>query len=448
MMKVNALKSFFICLPSVVCVGALWAGNASADGVLEVGAAYYQHDNLYDTDAFSLETQLRYEQNWQLTDSTTLLFKPRLGFDKGNLYKGKATLHEKNRSRSKFAVEELTLTHYLDNFELSVGKQVFSWGLGDMYNPSDHVNPVDTLDPIDNQKLGQWSASLLYLGVSSNLNFIYIPRRSASRLPEQDNRWFRSLAAVQTEAAAQLGFVPAINLSRQVDHHRSTFGAQIISGQWLPGWDVELSYLHSQDATGIYLPELIPQTSGSQLDLVRVFPRYDEASIGLSTAVGEYTFHGISTYRKTKDNQKDDDYLTFLVGARRTFYIADFEFLDRFELIESVEEVTLAMEFVKEKISRHRDPTSAYVNSGFGRTLTNSLLMNLELKLSEDTLLKFGLIQNFELQDSYISVELSHQLSDDFKISTGLDVLNGSADSLFGQWTNNDRLFLSTRYNF
>jgi len=174
-----------------------------------------------------------------------------------------------------------------------------------------------------------------------------------------------------------------------------------------------------------------------------VFPQYDEVSFGLSTAVGEYTFHGISAYRKTKDNQKDDDHLTFLVGARRTFFVPDFS-----ETIESVEEITLAVEYVKEKIVRHRDPTSAYVNSGFGRTLTNSLLMNLELKFSEDTLLKFGLIQNFELQDSYISVELSHQLSDDFKITTGLDVLNGSADSLFGQWTNNDRLFLSTSYNF
>jgi hypothetical protein len=417
----------------------LWVNNASADGVLEVGAAYYQHDNLYDADAFTLETQLRYEQNWQLTDSTTLLFKPRLGFDKGDLYSDKATLHEKNRSRSKFAVEELTLTHYLNNFELSVGKQVFSWSLGDMYNPSDHINPVDTLDPIDSQKLGQWSASLLYLGASANLNLIYIPRRSASRLPEQDNRWFRSIGAVQTTAAAQLGFVPSINLTRQVDHHRSTVGAQIISAQWLSGWDVELSYLHSQDATGVYLPELV----GSQLDLVRVFPRYDEASVGLSTAAGEYTFHGVTTYRKTKDNQKDDDYLTFLLGGRRTFFVPDFS-----DTIESVEEVTLALEYVKEKISRHRDPTSAYVNSGFGRTLTNSLLINLELKFSEDTLLKFGLIQNFDLQDSYVSTQLSHQLNDEFKVSIGLDVLNGTSDSLFGQWTNNDRLFLSTSYHF
>jgi hypothetical protein len=417
----------------------LWVNNASADGVLEVGAAYYQHDNLYDADAFTLETQLRYEQNWQLTDSTTLLFKPRLGFDKGDLYSDKATLHEKNRSRSKFAVEELTLTHYLNNFELSVGKQVFSWSLGDMYNPSDHINPVDTLDPIDSQKLGQWSASLLYLGASANLNLIYIPRRSASRLPEQDNRWFRSIGAVQTAAAAQLGFVPSINLTRQVDHHRSTVGAQIISAQWLSGWDVELSYLHSQDATGVYLPELV----GSQLDLVRVFPRYDEASVGLSTAAGEYTFHGVTTYRKTKDNQKDDDYLTFLLGGRRTFFVPDFS-----DTIESVEEVTLALEYVKEKISRHRDPTSAYVNSGFGRTLTNSLLINLELKFSEDTLLKFGLIQNFDLQDSYVSTQLSHQLNDEFKVSIGLDVLNGTSDSLFGQWTNNDRLFLSTSYHF
>lgn len=421
--------STLIFLPSLV----------SAQGLLEVGTAYYQHDNIYDADAFALETQLHYEKNWQLADNTTLLFNPRLGFDKGNLYSVNATLHEKNRSRSKFTVEELTLTHYMNNFELSVGKQVFSWGLGDMYNPSDHVNPVDTLDPIDNQKLGQWSASLLYLGASSNLNLIYIPRRSASRLPKQNNRWFRSLQVVQTAAAAQLGFVPSIDLPRQIDHHRSTIGVQITSGQWLSGWDVELSYLHSQDATGVYLPELV----GSQLDLVRVFPRYDEVSVGLSTAVGEYTFHGITTYRKTKDHQKDDDYLTFLVGARRTFYVPDFS-----NAIESVEEVTLAMEYVKEKISRHRDPTSAYVNSGFGRTLTNSLLMNLELKFSEDTLLKFGLIQNFDLQDSYVSTAFSHQLSDDFKVSVGLDVLNGTSDSLFGQWTNNDRLFLSSSYNF
>jgi len=411
----------------------------SAKGVLEARSAYYQHDNIYDANAFTLESQLHFEKNWQLADNTTLLFKPRLGFDKGNLYLGKATLNEKNRSRSKFAVEELTLTYYMNNLQLSVGKQVFSWGLGDMYNPSDHINPVDTLDPIDNQKLGQWSASLLYLGASSNLNLIYIPRRSASRLPEQDNRWFRSLQALQTEASAQLGFIPSIDLLKQIDHHRSTIGAQIISGQWLSGWDVELSYLHSQDATGVYLPELV----GSQLDLVRVFPRYDEVSVGLSTALGEYTFHGITTYRKTKDNQKDDDYLTFLVGARRTFYVPDFS-----NAIESVEEVTLAMEYVKEKTSRHRDPSSAYVNSGFGRTLTNSLLMNLELKFSEDTLLKFGLIQNFDLQDSYVSAEFSHQLSDDFKVSVGLDLLNGTSDSLFGQWTKNDRLFLSSSYNF
>ncbi|MFT4929575.1 MAG: hypothetical protein ACI8WB_005709 [Phenylobacterium sp.] len=99
-------------------------------------------------------------------------------------------------------------------------------------------------------------------------------------------------------------------------------------------------------------------------------------------------------------------------------------------------------------MSRHRDPNSAYVNSGFGRTLTNSILMNLELKFSEDTLFKLGLIQNFDKQDRYVSMEFSHQLSDDFKISTGLDLLSGSSDSLFGQWSDNDRLFLNTSYHF
>jgi len=444
MIKTNAGILLF-CLLCLNWTGALWA-----NGLLEVGTAYFRHDTPYENAPITLVARLHYEQNWQLADNTALLFKPRLGFDKGNLYADKATLHEKNHARSNFALEELTLTHYIDNFELSVGKQVFSWGLGDMYNPTDHLNPVDTLDPLDNRKLGQWSASLLYLGRSSNLNLIFIPRRSASRLPEQNNRWFRSLEAIQTAAAAQLGVIPDINLSRQIDHHRSTTGVQISSGQWLPGWDIELSYLHSQDAVGVYLPEVIAQPRGTQLDLVRVFPQFGETSVGVSTALSEYTFQGIATYRNTKNNQQDDDYLTFLLGARRTFYFSNFKPSTSYisGLLQNIEEVTLAVEYVKEKISHHRDPNSLYVNSGFGRTLPNSLLMNVEVKFSEDTLMKLGLVKNFDLQDRYVSIELGHQLNDDFKITIGLDLLSGEPDSLFGQWSSNDRLFFSTSYHF
>jgi hypothetical protein len=192
---------------------------------------------------------------------------------------------------------------------------------------------------------------------------VFIPRRSASRLPQQDNRWFRNVDAIQTAAAAQLGFTPEVNLSRQLDHHSTTSGIQITSGQWLPGWDVELSYLHSQDAVGVYLPELV----GTQLDLVRVFPAFDEASVGLSTVVGDYALHGVTTYRKTADKQKDDDYFTFLLGGRRSFYLSDY---DLPEVIYNIEEITLALGYVKEEISRHRDSSSNYVSSGFGRTLT------------------------------------------------------------------------------
>ena len=437
----SPINSFPACLSRAIWILAAWASVASADGVIEIETDYYPNENEFDNDSLALETQLRYEKTWQLTDNSTLLFKPRLGFDSGSLYSGTVALHERDRDRSAFAVEELTYTRYFNNFEFSVGKQIFSWGLGDIYNPSDHVNPVDTLDPLDNQKLGQWSASFSYLGDSSNINLIYIPRRSVSRLPRQNNRWFRSVQAIQTAAATQLGFTPEINLERQIDHHSATAGVQVTSAQWLPNWDVELSYLRSQDAIGVYLPEL----SGTQLDLIRVFPGFDEASVGLSTALGQYTFHGVTSYRNTRNNQQDDDYLTFLVGARRTFHTSDFNLP---EAPLSLEEFTLALEYAHEKISRHRDANSTHVNSGFGRTLTNSILMSLELKFSEDTLMEFGLIQNFDKQDRYFSMEFSHQFNDDFKISVGLDLLDGPTDSLFGEWTNNDRLHLSATHHF
>lgn len=420
---------------SALCLLTLVNG-AQANGLIEVNSAYYHQDNKYDDAHAAVDTHLDYEHSWQLTEQSNLWIKPRLGLDTHNLYANSLTLQENSPNRSTLAIQELTFTHYFDNFEVNIGKRVFSWGLGDMYNPSDHVNPVDTLDPINNVKLGQWSASLSYLGSSSNINLILIPRRTSSRLPQQDNRWFRSLEAVQTAAEIQLGFRPTIGLDKQVKHHKATAGIQISSGEWLLGWDVELSYLHSQDATGVYLPEL----NGTQLDLIRVFPRFNEASVGLATAMGEYTFHGVTTYRNTQNNQQDDDYFTYLIGARRAFYTYD--------LVEVLEEVTVALEYVKENISTHRDPNSSYVNSGFGRTLTNSLLMNLTFKFTEDSSLVLGLINNFDLKDRYVSFEFSHQINDDLKISTGLDLLNGTPDSLFGQWASNDRLFINTRYHF
>jgi hypothetical protein len=74
--------------------------------------------------------------------------------------------------------------------------------------------------------------------------------------------------------------------------------------------------------------------------------------------------------------------------------------------------------------------------------------MNLELKFTEDTLLEFGLIQNLDKEDRYVSIEFSHQLNDDFKVSLGHDLLSGTSDSLFGQWSTNDRFFLNTSYHF
>lgn len=426
----------------VFCLSLIfWVNGVSAAGILEVVSNFYDQDNEYEPENVTLEGIVSYEFNWQLSERGSLLFKPRMAYDTGELYSQSAVLHEKNRTRSTFAIEEFTYTHYFNNLEVTLGKQIFSWGQGDMYNPSDRINSIDSLDPLNNIKLGQWATSFLYLGSTSNINVIVIPRRTASRLPEQNNRWFRSLDAVEAAAEAQLGFIPNISLERESDNDHPSIGIQITSGQWIPGWDIELSYFHSQDDIGVYLPAL----NGNVLDLIRTFPRFNEASIGFSTAVGEYTFHGISVYRNTQNNQQDDDYFTFLLGGRRAFYAPDYYLTG---LIQSLEEFTLSLEYVNENISHDRDVNSAFVNTGFGRTLTNSLLLNLEFKFIEEISLTFGLVQNFEPKNRYVSMEVSHQVNDDLSIKMGLGLLSGSPDTLFGQWSHNDRFFINTSYNF
>ena len=138
--------------------------------------------------------------------------------------------------------------------------------------------------------------------------------------------------------------------------------------------------------------------------------------LDFSTTFGEYELHGVLSYHDTRDNRMDDDYLTSLMGGRRTFYDTPFS--------NVIEEMTLGIEYVKEIIQHQQTEGNVYINSGFSRMMTDSLLSKLQLKFSADSTMEWVYIYNFSAHDNYLAVEFKHKFSDDLDLSVRFDRLN------------------------
>ena len=243
---------------------------------LSTSYSFYDQDSEFEAAQHFFSAELLLDGNIAFGDLYQLQLKPRLRFDNQQRVNGQLQLQEHDVARPAATFEELHLTRYGEQFEFSIGKQVFSWGMGDLLNPTDDINPIDILDPLNSEKLGQLALSLRYLGNTVNLHAVVVVDPDASRIPEINNRWFRSTTPIQTAAASILGFVPDVVFTPAVLETRPRFGLQLSSSSLLAGWDMELTYFYGHDPIGVYASEL----TSSQVNLSRVFPEFDEVGAG------------------------------------------------------------------------------------------------------------------------------------------------------------------------
>ena len=54
----------------------------------------------------------------------------------------------------------------------------------------------------------------------------------------------------------------------------------------------------------------------------------------------------------------------------------------------------------------------------------------------------------YQGDDYFIQSQLVHDMTDNFEITVGLDIIGGPSDTFFGRFRDNDRVFVKLKYTF
>lgn len=330
--------------------------------------------------------------------------------------------------RRMIDVKEATLKFNLPLMELSLGKQFFTWGTADAYNPTDNMNPYDYLDVIDREKMPVYSASAALDAGPVNVTFIVIPFFTPSRDPLVESRW-------------NLELTPGGGIVEQ----RLVAGRDLSNMQYavrakttVAGWDLSVSYFDGFE----YVPVVKQQVGIVGGSLGQIFtPVYRHMQVpgfDFSTTFDKFEFHGEGAFKFENRDIKDSRFQGSL-GLNYTWDDLG---------IKGLENIMFIVEHNREQFLSPKNPNFIVV-ANFINAFRNAVSGRVRFKFNEETQFAVSETIDFSKEANYfLQFKLNHKFTDDLHIETGFDNFAGVKDSFWGKWRDNDRFFFFMRRFF
>jgi hypothetical protein len=382
--------------------------------------------------------RLRYDLKF--LESLELVLLPRLRFDNGALTEGtQDQWEEKQVKRPSFTLEEATLGGSLGSFDLKLGKQIFSWGTADLWNPTDVLNPVDFTDLLDSEKIGVPSADIsFYPEDETRLRLIALPTFTPARIPLPLERW-NPIPPGGIFFVTPLGEVGPVPFARRDLPARTGENLQLAgrASTTLAGFDLSATYIYGRND----LPSYTLDPRADPLVPVEITPRYDRYHMlgaDASTTVWELELHGEAAHFTT-EGDRDDDYLQYTAGGRWTGG----------DLALAKDELRIILEFASEWVTREGAGASSLSGTAFARAFRSAVLHRIAYKPFAQLEFQgtFAAVLWGE-ENFYVRPEVSYELGSHTKLRAGFDILAGPRDTFFGGFAGEDRFWLSFKLSF
>ena len=346
--------------------------------------------------------------------------------------------------RTRVIPREAYLSVTVDPVNIRAGYQIFSWGVADIYNPTDILNPRDFSDIFDFEKDGIPALNVTYTRGNFVIEGIWMPFPDESELPNRDSRFaLPFLTSINNPLFPVIGVPPANydvtenNLDPPMSIKSSQFAARIKAT--INRFDLALSYFNGYEKTPH--TEIIAGTPDPQTGIIpatvnNIYLR--KQVIGFNIATG---FKGLNLksesalvipYHSSHDvGSADSLYFVYVLGADYTFYD-----------IFSKDDFTITLEFV------HQINSAQPRREDFADPFQKSLLARLQYRLSDHFKIEFTSVYNFDNTSYYLQPEVAWEPIDDLVLTLGANILGGPSDTLFGLFDKQDRVYVSGKFYF
>ena len=316
---------------------------------------------------------------------------------------------------------------YFDNFDLRIGKQQIIWGKADGAFITDIISPRDLsefiLPDFEEIRIGTNAVKFDYYLGNSTLEAVWMPTFVSTILPKNNSIW----------SPQKPDFPMPVNYDYSNAEVENKFSESEIAFKYSylgSAIDFELmaAYMWDDNPTMHIYPQ--PDTT------LLIKPEYHRLPLigaSFSKAVGGAVIRGEGAYYFEKrfssedlliNGVKEKDYAHYLIGYDHSWF-----------------GVNVSMQFIQEYIPDYEEDIH---NEEFQSTTTFLASKTFINETLEVSLFSYYGINN---EDALLRPKLSYDLSDGFNVLLGSDIFIGENGN-FGQYNNNDMVYIKVRYDF
>lgn len=355
--------------------------------------------------------------------------RAQLKFDAGSggwrlLAKGDLAYDHLGR-REQSEMREGYLDYAAGNWDLRVGRQVITWGIGDLVFLND-VFPKDyealfAGRPLEYLKRGIDAVKVGAYPELANFELVLAPNFRESRIPDAGRfRLFDPMSAINDRETIKPG--------------RGDVGLRVYRD--VAGYDAALYLYRGFQRT----PSMRPDSLSSPTKITYFHPRISVYGASASGRAGEGVLSLEMAYYDSRQDRGGDD---FTVPNSQTRLLVGYQ-------VQPLEDTSLGFQYYAEVMHGH-DVYLAALPAGFPaeKRWSHSITARLTQFFRHQTLrLSLYASYNAGNGDHFVNPELRYGFSDRLWGAVGANVFGGKPWGQFGQFDRDDNVYLQLRHEF
>jgi hypothetical protein len=335
------------------------------------------------------------------------------------------------QGRSYYKAKDAYASISFNSIDVTLGKQIVSWGVTDEINPIDYFKTYDYTDLLRKEEEGVLALRAIYYLPKANFDFVWVPIFESHRISyDQENPW----AGIPNQ---EVSFIINNNHKPARDIGSSQFGLRV--GFQREGIDYSFTYIYGIDRFPTFIRMREIGLTESQ-PLVEISPWYQRIHLlgtDWNKSFSTWNLKGELVYVLTEDSQIEP-YLKTILGIERNFSHL-WSNTDLFALVQFIID-----QGIEEEKGRGLSQNKIDYNHPFNYATT----LNLDIKFSESYGLLVKGIFDIEEGGEILQSELRWKPRDSLVIYMGVDYISGKGGTYCGFFRDNDRFLTGIRFNF